>query len=480
MTKRKNILKVFGLLLVVSLLMAALPAGKVSAATTTINYGDKVLNVWNKGNFPEVFDLTKGDLVLSYTLDMSGIATAGWSVVEMGLREVGAPNIDPDLQGGWMQSNYIYGTTNPVSLNSNDMHLLSKHGWLYQTYDAEDPDTLRTPYWSGNNYGFWFDRDGVDQWQAALWGMADGDTYNTEGVYEIVISFHAIGDTTGTMFATIKGVQQGLYTGIWKNAQPEFYPAGRSFVGDMTQMQIFFGRGGGGGSVSISDISVTGDLANRPPVADPGGPYLGAVDTPILFNGSGSSDPDGDPLTYAWTFDGGSITGTGVTPSHSYAEVGIYDVCLTVNDSYVDSEEVCTIAVVYDPAAGFVTGGGWINSPVNMDYQYMSVEGKATFGFVAKYKKGANVPDGNTEFHNKAGDLKFKSTSYDWLVVAGNKAIFKGVGTINGQGTYKFKITVDDGSLDQFRIQIWDPEEGLVYDNGSQQALGGGSIVIHK
>jgi hypothetical protein len=40
-------------------------------------------------------------------------------------------------------------------------------------------------------------------------------------------------------------------------------------------------------------------------------------------------------------------------------------------------------------------------------------------------------------------------------------------------------ITVDDDSPDTFRMKIW-TDEGTVYDNGSQQALGGGSIVIHK
>jgi hypothetical protein len=89
------------------------------------------------------------------------------------------------------------------------------------------------------------------------------------------------------------------------------------------------------------------------------------------------------------------------------------------------------------------------------------------------------VPDGNTEFQFKAGDLNFKSTSYEWLVVAGTNAKFKGVGTINGQGTYRFMISADDDNSDTFRIQIRG-DNGIVYDNGSQQTLGGGSIVIHK
>ena len=70
---------------------------------------------------------------------------------------------------------------------------------------------------------------------------------------------------------------------------------------------------------------------NLPPVADPNGPYLVAANSPITFDGTGSSDPDGDPLSYDWEF-GDGMTGTGATPSHPYADAGIYDVCLTVTD----------------------------------------------------------------------------------------------------------------------------------------------------
>ena len=163
---------------------------------------------------------------------------------------------------------------------------------------------------------------------------------------------------------------------------------------------------------------------------------------------------------------------------HNYNAVGIYTVCLTVDNGALASTPSCTMAVVYDPSGGFVTGGGWINSPLNASYRYMQTAGKATFGFVAKYKKGANVPDGNTEFQFNAANLNFSSTSFDWLVVAGQKAQFKATGTINGQGSYKFMITANDGNPDTFRMQIWDGDT-IVYDNGSQQAPGSGSIVVH-
>lgn len=116
---------------------------------------------------------------------------------------------------------------------------------------------------------------------------------------------------------------------------------------------------------------------------------------------------------------------------------------------------------------------------------------------LSKYLKGATLPSGNTEFQFKAGDLNFKSASYQWLVVAGARAQFKGWGTINGEGNYAFILTAIDGQInggggaDRFRIKIWDmASDALVYDNqfgtgddaelGGPTGIQGGSIVIHK
>lgn len=195
----------------------------------------------------------------------------------------------------------------------------------------------------------------------------------------------------------------------------------------------------------------------------------------------------------------GSISGGTVSGSHTYNSAGVYTVTLTVADSYgAQTSSQFQYVVIFDPNGGFVTGGGWINSPpgaCQLTSVCANAVGKANFGFVSKYQKGANVPTGQTEFQFQAGNLDFHSTSYQWLVISGNKAQFKGSGTINGSGSYGFLLTAVDGQYnggtgqDTFRIKIWDTKtSNIVYDNMMSQpdsatpttTLGGGNIVIHS
>ena len=230
----------------------------------------------------------------------------------------------------------------------------------------------------------------------------------------------------------------------------------------------------------LESVMVSDGAQNTAPVADPEGPYLGAQGSPINFDGSGSSDPDGDSLTYRWDF-GDETTATGASPTHSYPAAGIYNVCLVVNDGIVDSTQRCTSAVIYDPTAGFVTGGGWIDSPPGAYVAGPGLSGKATFGFVSKYKKGASTPTGNAQFQFHAGDLNFHSTSYEWLVVTGgDSAVFKGEGSLNGVDGYGFMLWAGDGDLDTFRIKISTDEDTVVYDNGSHQSISHGNVIVHS
>lgn len=211
-------------------------------------------------------------------------------------------------------------------------------------------------------------------------------------------------------------------------------------------------------------------LSNTPPVAVCQQAVVAVEEVPNIDGGS--YDPDGDAITISQN------------PPGAFNETGIYDVILTVTDPYGATDSCTAMVVVYDPSGGFVTGGGWIWSPAGAYADDSALEGKANFGFVSKYKKGANVPTGNTEFQFKAGSLNFHSSSYDWLVVnqGGTNAQFKGVGTINSTGEYKFMLWAGDDEIDTFRIKIWyeDGVEVVVYDNESDKPIGGGSIIIHK
>lgn len=68
-----------------------------------------------------------------------------------------------------------------------------------------------------------------------------------------------------------------------------------------------------------------------PPVADAGGPYRGEARQPITFDASGSTDPDGQIVSYHWDFGDGE-TALGPQPSHVYATQGKYTAKLTITD----------------------------------------------------------------------------------------------------------------------------------------------------
>jgi PKD repeat protein len=362
----------------------------------------------------------------------------------------------------------------------------------------------------------------------------------------------------------------------------------------ITRIRIFSPTGQAEG---VDNISFGGGIVppiNHAPMASAAGPYSGNEGSAVVFDGSASSDPDGDQVAYDWDFGDGSPHGTGVNPSHIYTDnrPGGYSVVLTVRDagglagtanatanidnvaptvgvitapidplavgqsvtasaSFTDPGTLDThtgtinwgdgtsssaavieangsgsaigshayakagvftltltvtdkdgatarstfeFVVVFDVIPGFVTGGGWINSPPGAYTADPRVVGKATFGFVSRYQKGATIPSGNLEFNFQVADLKFHSTSHDWLVVSGSKVRFKGSGTINGAGDFAFLVSAVDGDLggdepDTFRIKIWNASTGVVvYDSDmgrgdgapATTVLGGGSIQIHN
>jgi PKD repeat protein len=140
---------------------------------------------------------------------------------------------------------------------------------------------------------------------------------------------------------------------------------------------------------------------NQAPIASfTATPSEGYRPVEVAFDASASIDPDGDALTYAWSFgDGG--TSSDVRVAHAFESVGSYDVVLRVADPE-GLQDVCTAAIdVHEVPEGYVvcryewTWGGEdraldVALPWNL---YQTYRGRLRIPYVDNYDYGVFVED---------------------------------------------------------------------------------------
>jgi PKD repeat protein len=103
---------------------------------------------------------------------------------------------------------------------------------------------------------------------------------------------------------------------------------------------------------------------NKEPIPEAGGPYYSTEGTSLVFNASGSNDPDGDELEYRWDFENDGVFdtdwSTNPTASNSFMDDGIYHVLVEVSDGESCDTDTADVTVVdLAPIAGFT----WISEP---------------------------------------------------------------------------------------------------------------------
>lgn len=104
-------------------------------------------------------------------------------------------------------------------------------------------------------------------------------------------------------------------------------------------------------------IEIAIESNTKPPLAAVDGPFSSNEGSAVTMSGAGSTDPDGDALTYSWSFGDGS-TGSGATTSHTYSQNGTYTVTLRVTDIRGLYDEVTTTTTVTNvaPTIGSIAG----------------------------------------------------------------------------------------------------------------------------
>ena len=170
---------------------------------------------------------------------------------------------------------------------------------------------------------------------------------NMNGTYVGVtgnpISFSSAGsfDPDGSIVSYLWNFGTGYGTST--EANPVF-----TYIAD-TQLKILVSltvTDNDGNTTSSSTFVTVLQSPNDPPIANAGLPVTGVVNSPVRFNGSASSDPDGTGfLSYYWNFGDGSFSSF-ESPTHSYNRCGTYNVSLQVTDVISLTNTATTLATI--------------------------------------------------------------------------------------------------------------------------------------
>jgi PKD repeat protein len=177
---------------------------------------------------------------------------------------------------------------------------------------------------------------------------------------------------------------------------------------------------GGLSSGATQSVQISQPAANQPPTAVISGPTSGLVGQKLTFSGSGSSDPDGQIVTYAWDLGDGT-TASAVEVSHSYNAAGAYQVTLTVTDNGGLSDSATQTVQVTEPVAKQPPMASIVGQMRGLVGQTLTFSGS-----------GSTDPDGQV-------------VSYAWDLGDGTTASGAEVShSYSAAGSYRVTLTVTD------------------------------------
>jgi PKD repeat protein len=197
-------------------------------------------------------------------------------------------NPPPTLVPSWTSTvspgtnvNYAHTLTNNGAIDIFDLTATSSHGWATKIYHDADGDGV------------------LDPSEISAGEVSETGTLATNASYYLIVQV-AVPSSSGSTTD---------YLTVTASSQTEW-------------------------NIQASVTDTTNVVADNPPVADANGPYSAYEGETIQLDGSGSYDPDGDPLSYFWDLDDDNYydDSTSVNPTYTWGEDGIYTVRLAVHD----------------------------------------------------------------------------------------------------------------------------------------------------
>jgi glucose/arabinose dehydrogenase/PKD repeat protein len=198
---------------------------------------------------------------------------------------------------------------------------------------------------------------------------------------------------------------------------------------------------------------------NQPPVAvASANPTSGQAPLTVNFSSAGSSDPEGQPLSYSWTF-GDNTTSTAANPAHTYAQPGQYTARLTVSDgTNATLAPPVTISVGSPPTATVTspTDGAFFNAGDVISFSGTGTDPDdgtlpaSAFTWNIDFLHEGHVHPGTPVTGIRSGTFTIPTTGHDF----------------SGNTRYRISLTVTDSSgLTSTRsVIIWPRKVNLSFD----------------
>ena len=232
-------------------------------------------------------------------------------------------------------SNLSYNTTYFVWVNVTDSYDMIEKWYLFSTAEyifVNNPATFSAVSPSNSSTRI---STGLSSLSVVILDP-DGHTFNwTIQTNPNIGSNSANNDSNGTKTCSISGLNFSTTYNWYLSCYDGYNWTNKTYN--------FKTKSASSGSTSTSGGQTT--YTNENPSADAGGPYSGFVNQSISFDGSGSTDSDGEVVSYYWDFgDGQNEYGQKI--DHVYLSPGNYSVSLTVTDDVDSTDEVQTYAEI--------------------------------------------------------------------------------------------------------------------------------------
>jgi glucose/arabinose dehydrogenase/PKD repeat protein len=265
------------------------------------------------------------------------------------------------------------------------------------------------------------------------------------------LTFDASGNVSGVFnFEPADGSLDGPYGDIVDLAQG---PDGALYYVDLGYSDI-------SGTFGVSKIRrIKYVQSNQAPAAvASANPTSGPTPLDVSFSSAGSSDPEGQPLTYAWTFGDGA-TSTAANPTHTYAAAGTYTARLTVSDGVNSTASApVTISAGNRPTASILSpqDGSFFKAGDVITYSGDATDTEdgtlpaSAFSWNIDFLHEGHVHPGTPVTGTKSGTFTIPSSGHDF----------------SGNTRYRISLTVtdSDGLTSTQSVIIYPRKVNLTFD----------------